>query len=309
MGSCKICNEKLGKLFKIREMMLGTRETFEYAQCSQCDTIQIIEVPEDIENYYPTYYCSFQSQIPSLIRLPFFKRLFQNIRTRRQYKSSNAEAYNWFRPLKILPSHKILDIGSGKGKLICELFNLGFTNVQGTDKYIDHDYNYGHGVKVLKKDLSELPNNSYDLLMMHHVFEHMENPYEELNKCYDLLKGNGNLMIRIPIVGKAWEIYEQDWVQLDAPRHFFIHTIKSMQLLAKKTGFVINNIVYDSTAFQFYVSELYKRDIPMVNPVTKEYISWRDFFSEQEMINFESVAQGLNKEKQGDSAIFYLSKA
>jgi 2-polyprenyl-3-methyl-5-hydroxy-6-metoxy-1,4-benzoquinol methylase len=309
MESCKICNEKLGKPFKIREMMLGTREEFEYAQCSHCDTIQIIEVPEDIENYYPTYYCSFQSQIPSLIRLPLFKRLFQNIRARRKYKRCNAEAYNWFRPLKILPSYKILDIGSGKGKLICDLFNLGFTNVQGTDKYIDHDYNYGHGVEVLKKDLIELPNNSYDLLMMHHVFEHMENPYEELSKCYDLLKGNGNLMIRIPIVGKAWEIYKQDWVQLDAPRHFFIHTIKSMQLLAEKTGFVINKIVYDSTAFQFYVSELYKRDIPMVNPVTQEYISWGDFFSEQEMINFESVAQGLNKEKQGDSAIFYLSKA
>eukprot|EP01133_Synstelium_polycarpum_P013165 gene13165-15474_t len=289
-------------------MMLGTRKEFAYAQCTKCKTIQIINVPEDIIAYYPDYYYSFKQEIPKLKNLPILKRLFKNFRMKKRYRRGGYEILRHLEPLHILPSQKILDIGCGKGKLICDMFNAGFTNIQGVDKFIDQEYDYGYNVKVIKSDLSELEKGSYDFLMMHHVFEHMAEPLQEFHKCRDLLKNNAYLMVRIPVIGKAWEIYQQDWVQLDAPRHFFIHSEESMKILADNAGFTITKIVYDSTSFQFWGSELYRRDIPLVKEETKEYISAKDFFSDEEITSYEKSAADLNSENRGDQAIFYLQK-
>jgi predicted SAM-dependent methyltransferase len=308
MKNCNICHATLNDTFIVREMMLGTRDEFAYAQCPVCKTIQIIDIPASIENYYPPYYYSFQHIIPQLKRLPFLKRLFQNTRIRKKYRKSNNETFGYLRPLGILPSQKILDIGCGKGKLVCDMYNLGFTHIQGIDKYIPQEYDYGNGVKIFNKDLSELQNNSYDLLMMHHVFEHMDDPYGEFAKCFNLLKKGGYLLVRIPIIGKAWELYGKDWVQLDAPRHFFIHTVQSINMLAEKTGFVVDDIIYDSTGFQFWGSELYKRDIPLLNASTKKYVSAEDFFPADELAKYNTTANELNRQQQGDQAIFYLRK-
>ncbi|MNJ91748.1 Ubiquinone biosynthesis O-methyltransferase [compost metagenome] len=308
MNNCKICEAPLGNIVKVKEMMLGTRDEFDYGQCTECGTIQILNAPESMENYYPYYYYSFKQIVPELSRQPLIKRIFGDFRMKRKYKRNNTEIFQYLKPLQILPSQKILDVGCGKGKLICEMFNHGFENVQGIDKFVTEEYDYNYNVKVVKKDLAELEDNSYDLLMMHHVLEHMDQPYEELRKCYNLLKPGGYLVIRIPVVGKAWEIYGANWIQLDAPRHLYIYTEESMKLLAMKTGFNIIDVVYDSSSFQFLGSEMYKRDIALVDNNTKGYRNVSAFFSDEEWENYEKMSHQLNRERRGDQAIFYLRK-
>jgi hypothetical protein len=61
----------------------------------------------------------------------------------------------------------------------------------------------------------------------------------------------------------AWEHYGVKWVQLDAPRHFSLHPVESIRLLAKKAGLKVVNITHNSTSFQFWGSEQYERDIPL----------------------------------------------
>jgi predicted SAM-dependent methyltransferase len=307
-GNCKICEAPLSAAFTLKEMMLDTRDKFEYAQCSECGTIQILEVPDSMEDYYPYYYYSFRERVPKLLRKSLIKRIFADFRIKRKYKNSNDAILQYLKPLKINPSQRILDVGCGKGKLICELFNHGFENVQGVDKFIPEEHNYEFNVKVFKKDLSELEPNSYDLLMMHHCFEHMDQPFVELNNCYNLLKPGGYLIVRIPVVAKAWEIYNIDWVQLDAPRHFFIYTEHSMKLLAEKIGFNIVDIVYDSSSFQFIGSEAYKRGIALVDKAIKGYRDIGLLFTDDENEKFEKMARQLNQEGNGDQAIFYLRK-
>jgi SAM-dependent methyltransferase len=308
MKNCNICNAELEHAFTAKEMMLGLRHEFLYAQCTACKTIQIVDIPQTMDTYYPAYYYSFQHAIMPLVRLPFIKRLFPNFRIKKRYRKNYSGIFKHFKPLNILPAHKILDIGCGTGKLVCEMFNLGFTNIQGIDKYIDREYDYGYGVKIFKKDLDQLKQGNFDLLMMHHVFEHMDDPYTEFSKSNRLLKKNGHLLVRIPIVAKAWEIYQQNWVQLDAPRHFFLHTIASIQILTEKTGFIVDDIVYDSTSFQFWGSELYKRDVSLFDQDTKKYIEAKDFFTDEELHKYNEMAEELNNNKQGDQAVFYLRK-
>ena len=115
-------------------------------------------------------------------------------------------------------------------------------------------------------------------------------------------------MISIPLLGKAWEIYKDNWVQLDAPRHYVLHTMESMSILAQRTGFKIGKVIFDSSAFQFLGSELYKKDIPLTDPETHKWTTFDKYFTLAEIAKFEEQAKMLNAAQQGDAARFYLYK-
>ncbi|MDF2433905.1 MAG: hypothetical protein JWP44_3536 [Mucilaginibacter sp.] len=306
--NCRVCNKSLSATFVFREMMFGFRDEFGYAECSNCNAIQILEVPDNIEKYYPPYYVSFTQQVPVLKRLPYLKRLINDLRIKIKYKNSNGQLIEFLRPAKTKPDAKILDIGCGKGALICSLFNFGFEKVSGVDKFIPDEVDHGYGVKVYKKDLYDLESNLYDLLILNHVLEHVDDQISEIKECYRLLKTGGTLIVSVPVVGTAWEIYKENWVQLDAPRHFVLHTLKSMAILAQKTGFIINKTVFDSTAFQFWGSELYKKNIPLTLPNTHDWFAVDKGFSSEEIQKFEKEAKVLNATQKGDTARFYFYK-
>lgn len=306
--NCMICNGNFKKEHIFREMMFGFRDEFVYQECNVCGCLQIKEIPENILKYYPKYYYSFTQKIAALKRQPFIKRLFKGFRLQKLYHGSDA-MLKYFKPIKTSFEARILDVGCGSGKLICDLFNKGFENVEGVDKFVPQEMNHGYGVKVMKKELVELPKNHYDVVMMHHVLEHIEEQQQTLSDCHALLKEDGCLLVRIPILGEAFQIYHGDWVQLDAPRHFFLHTLESMRILANQTGFEIKRILFDSTSFQFLGSELYKKDIPLYT-AENNYQShiFTDLFDAKEMEAFDQKAEQLNKDKRGDSAAFYLYK-
>src|SRR3989304_5704603 len=96
------------------------------------------------------------------------------------------------------------------------------------------------------------------------LFEHMDDPRSTLLHIARLLRPGHILLISLPLAGKyAWRKYESYWAQLDAPRHLFLHTEETIRLLARETGFTVREVHYDSTAFQFWGSEQYRRQIPL----------------------------------------------
>ena len=114
-------------------------------------------------------------------------------------------------------------------------------------------------------------------------------------------------MIRIPTASSfAWKEYGVDWVQLDAPRHLFLHSVNSMKLIAAETGLEVHDIVFDSTHFQFSGSEKYQQDIPLNDQRKKglfEKIAWK--FKKPVLTR---RANQLNREGRGDQAAFILRK-
>ncbi|MBE7178576.1 MAG: class I SAM-dependent methyltransferase [Mucilaginibacter polytrichastri] len=288
-------------------MMFGFRDAFAYTECANCGCIQIDILPENIEKYYPDYYYSFHLEVPPLKRKPFLKRLFKDQRIRKIYRRKKEPFLEYLKAIDASASSKILDVGCGSGQLICRLFNEGFEYVAGVDKFIPQEINYGYGVKILKNGLDALADQSYDVVMMHHVLEHVEEQLAEMKEAYRVLKKNGHLIVRIPVKSAAWEKYHENWVQLDAPRHYFLHTQNSFEKLASDAGFVIKNRVYDSTAFQFWSSELYRRDLALYDGKTPRRPE--DHFSQSELQEFTRQADALNNEKRGDQAVFYLAKS
>ncbi|MCX2745543.1 class I SAM-dependent methyltransferase [Mangrovivirga sp. M17] len=312
---CRICNNShSNKEYSVKEMMLGLRDEFTYIECSKCGCLQIATIPENMDKYYPSDYYSYSkdfiyaksktNEIIKKIRdhyIVFKRGLTGKIINR--YLPNKDPHHTILSEIPLTKESEILDVGCGGGYLLLSLQKLGFKHLLGTDPYIDKDIDYENGVRVLKAPLSSI-NDKKDLIMFHHSFEHMPDPQETLVTVSRLLKDDGYCIIRVPTVSSyAWKHYKENWVQLDAPRHFFLHSRESMNYMANKASLSIEKVVFDSTAFQFLGSEKYKRDLPLHDGTPYE-----DIFTESQIKDFELKARELNKKQQGDACAFILKK-
>lgn len=318
---CRIChNEKGNRLYHVREMMFGFKDEFAYFQCSQCNCLQILQIPSDMSKYYPeTYYSFRQIKTKSLENL--LKNSVKKLRNRyilfNKGKLVGKLIYSYFPAHDISNYHhycqitkdtRILDIGCGSGGMLYDFAEAGLNHLLGIDPYLEADITYHNGLRILKKFIHEV-EGEWDLIMFHHSFEHIANPEETLCKVSELLHDNGICLIRIPTVSSfAWEHYKENWVQLDAPRHFFLHSVDSVSLLAQKASLKLERIVFDSSSFQFWGSEQYKRDIPLNSERSYGINRQKSIFSKVEIQNFSREAHELNQQHRGDQAAFYLTK-
>lgn len=315
---CRICGSDKTEEIIAKEMMIGTRESFIYVECNSCNVVVIKEVPTNISEYYPNNYYSFnsnnankQNRILSTIRKKSFLFGLNNIFFVGKFLQrffTVPPYYHWFSKINLSRESKILDVGCGDGKTLFRMEKDGFTNLTGIDRFLSKEIKNNKNVKVMKKDIFDIEGR-FDLIMLNHVFEHMENPSEVLEKIYSLLKPNRYALIRIPTVSSfAYKHYGTNWVQFDAPRHFFLHSIQSMELLSKKTGFVLKDSFCDSTEFQFWGSEQYLKNIPLHDKSSYSINLQKSMFSEEQIMEFSKRAEKLNKEKNGDQRCFFLYK-
>ncbi len=70
----------------------------------------------------------------------------------------------------------------------------------------------------------------------------------------------------------------------------------------------MDEIAYDSTAFQFWGSEQYVRDIPLSDHRSYYVNPDRSIFTEKQMADYAACAAELNAHSRGDQAVFYLRK-
>ncbi|PID47485.1 MAG: methyltransferase type 12 [Proteobacteria bacterium] len=313
---CRICsNQENNTTYEAREMMLGIRDLHTYFQCGQCGCLQIADIPENIQEYYPSDdYYSYEKIKPET----GLKKILVTLRDR--YAATGRGFIGKLLQSKIphdkLPrlqqagvttKSRILDVGCGAGHLLHSLKECGFDNVHGVDPFNTEDINYANGLTIEKKSIHEVVEQGWDLIMMNHSFEHVIDQHETLIQIKKLLAPNGVCMIRIPTVSSwAWEHYGVDWVQLDAPRHLFLHSKESMQFLADSIGFDLREIVYDSFAFQLWGSEQYLMDIPLNDERSYAVNPEKSIFSEQQIQEFANRSKTLNAQQQGDQAAFYL---
>jgi hypothetical protein len=114
--------------------------------------------------------------------------------------------------------------------------------------------------------------------------------------------------VRLPLATEAFRRYREHWVQLDPPRHYYIHTPSSFTMLARACGFEVVRTKYDSTSFQFWGSEQYRMDIPLSDPrsVGRANGGTSPIFGRSEIAAWEREAEALNRAEQGDQATFSL---
>ena len=319
MFNCRICGSSVDTpVYEIREMYFGTRDTFEYQQCADCSCLQIVAIPDNLGQYYPADYYS-----------KLIKKEYERDKPRSALKEIKLNAClgnhrltssllffvrkprlpDWMAYLDIHSQSRILDVGCGAGKLLLKLAKKGFRHLEGADPFISDAITYSNGVKIYKNEIWDIArddekSNAFDLVMMHHSLEHIPDQHRTFSAAHDLLNRDGVLLVRVPLSSSwAWEHYRENWVQLDAPRHLYLHSVKSMEVLARQHGFALHKVHFDSTRFQFTGSERYRRDIPLVEKGEDEV------FSKKEIRDYRLQADQLNKDGKGDQACFIFKLA
>lgn len=308
-STCKVCHYSGDfSVFDIQERMLGLHDVFQYSECPQCKTIALNNPPPDMSKYYPGDYYSYNAdnkeiQNRNSLRNRMKRWVIQDrlgsgsvfgVLIRKKFRSY----LSWLIPEYFRFDQSILDVGCGNGFFLLSMANAGFKHLRGIDPYNDADISYPNGVNISKSDIFS-EKGKYDVVMLHHSFEHMDEPEKVLSKIRECLNPGGLVLIRIPVSDAAvWKLYGTLWVQLDAPRHFFIHSVKGMKILAERTGFQLDKVEFDSYSLQYWGSELYRKNLPLSKGA--------GYFSAEQIENWELKAAENNRAGAGDQACFYL---
>ena len=294
-------------------MMFGTREEFDYVECAACGCLQIGTPPADLRRFYPPAYYAFAADNGrASLRDALAVTRVAHVLGRRSLLGRLLVAWRGY-PAEVAAIARIdvprdaaiLDVGCGDGVLLRRLAAVGFSRLHGVDPFVPATARSPDGVTVFKARL-EAFDGRYDVVMLHHSLEHMEDPLAAMSAIRRLLSSGGTAIVRTPVADStAWRLYGADWVQLDAPRHLFVHSRQSVSNLAERAGLEVSSVVYDSTAFQFWGSELYRSGVPLYADRPGGRLPGRRM-SRSQMRRYEREARELNERQLGDQACFYL---
>lgn len=143
---------------------------------------------------------------------------------------------------KFKTSGNVLEIGSSTGVLLEMLKKKGW-NVLGIEpSKASAEFAKEQEIETLNTtfEKAKLKSASYDLVIMNHVLEHMDDPTMILRKIRMALKNEGYLFIDIPNFSSfSSKIFKGRWKYLLTGEHKWHFTEKSLKLLLEKSGFTV----------------------------------------------------------------------
>jgi 2-polyprenyl-3-methyl-5-hydroxy-6-metoxy-1,4-benzoquinol methylase len=188
-------------------------------------------LPELIRNAYRAnrYGVGPKPRMSALLGLPIY------------LTPSRREAIDF--PLRYLadrPAGRLLDIGCGDGTMLEQAMSLGWS-VEGVDfdsKAVDNARSKGLEVHLGAVEDLNLPNASFDLILMSHLIEHVYDPIGLLRECRRLLTPGGKLIVATPNAeSRGHTKFGANWLLLHAPRHLYLFNADNLAAMTRKAGF------------------------------------------------------------------------
>lgn len=144
-----------------------------------------------------------------------------------------------------IPNGKLLDIGCGNGRFLSVMEMLGW-EVYGIepDSGSRQQTNYlTEAVVYPSLQDAKFPAESFDIITMNHVFEHISDPLKLLQQCYQLIKPGGKIAICVPN-WKAFshQIFGQYWYALEPPRHLIMYEPTTLKNIVEKAEFSVDKV-------------------------------------------------------------------
>jgi len=222
-SQCNLCGSKD---FEVLSKVGRGHQPLNSVICRKCGLVWSHPFPIDPYKYYQKDY---------RIR---YKGTFVP-RKKHIYRSAHA-ALDRFNILKKLlkPKLRVLEIGSGGGEFLyllkksgCDAF--GIEPNEGYAEYARGEYQLDIKTGFLQN--TEFQENSFDMVTLWHVFEHMDNPLETLKKISGFLAPEGILVIEVPNV----EATCQAPVNTFHTAHLFNFNETTLSRMAELAGFSV----------------------------------------------------------------------
>ncbi len=173
------------------------------------------------------------------------------------------------------PKGKLLDIGAGTGDFLVVAKQAGWqiVGIEPNEKAKNSAINKG---VTFADSFNSLENNSFDVITMWHVLEHVPNLEEYITELKRLLKPSGTIIIAVPNF-KSFDanFYGKFWAAYDVPRHIWHFSKTSIEKIFKNKELKLVNTLpmkFDS----FYVSllsEKYKTG--KMNFIKAFFVGWK----------------------------------
>ena len=178
-----------------------------------------------------------------------FEKIYHFIK--RKAIRDKVSLINSYQPLK----GRILDIGAGTGDFLleCKNQNWEILGVEPNDKA--KGIAIGKGIKFADA-IEKLESNSFDVITMWHVLEHVTDVEHQVAELKRLLKPSGTIIIAVPNF-KSYDAkhYKEFWAAYDVPRHLWHFSKTAIEKLFDKQNMNLEDVKpmwFDS----FYVSLL-----------------------------------------------------
>ncbi|MBT0607142.1 class I SAM-dependent methyltransferase [Aequorivita echinoideorum] len=123
----------------------------------------------------------------------------------------------------------LLDIGAGTGDFLYGAEEKGW-KIHGVEpNKRASDVARQKGIN-LENSLDKFNNQTFDVITLWHVLEHLPNLDDSINRINGLLKKDGTLIIAVPNY-KSFDAkyYKEYWAAYDVPRHFWHFSKKSIE--------------------------------------------------------------------------------
>lgn len=280
---CPLCHlDKTKRVFVGRDRLCKRRGEFQVVRCKSCGLMYTNPRPtqETMGYFYPPDYAPYQTFFVPYVEMfqsrdsliPKIKNELKYQILQKYYSYQGLEPAFRFLAMAKLPAGikslilrisyfyfrkhyyrtpvweeggRALDLGCGSGAYLLLLKNIGWEVIG-----VDIGDNVAREVKEAKITIFtgelnnlQLETNSFNVITMWHVLEHLHSPMETLQEIYHLLTDNGSLFIEVPnnasIVTK---IFRSNWFAWDLPRHLCHFSPLSLSRLLKRAGFKVAKI-------------------------------------------------------------------
>jgi 2-polyprenyl-3-methyl-5-hydroxy-6-metoxy-1,4-benzoquinol methylase len=179
---CPLCSEK-------QSIYIDSERGLSIVKCKTCDLIYTNpRAKNSEENYFGDASVFFSEAM----------LIFKGLKPHHRDKNYEFEIQ---KIKKFKKRGKLLDIGTNMGFFLRKAREGGF-EVEGVEpspslSEIARE-NWGLKIHTCFLEKANLPTNSFDVITLIDVLEHVTNPQELLSSCFDLLKKDGILVIKVP---------------------------------------------------------------------------------------------------------------
>lgn len=193
-----------------------SQEGFTLLHDSKSDMLVTDPQPSNLSKYYETEdYISHTDASDS-----FVEKIYQAVK-----------AYSLKKKLRLINSlssgnKTLLDLGAGTGDFLLTAKKQGW-KVDGVEPNASARERASEKGLSLKKDLSDLPNEKFNVISLWHVLEHLPNLDDQIKAIKSKLEKDGILIVAVPNF-KSYDAhhYKEFWAAYDVPRHLW-HFSKS----------------------------------------------------------------------------------
>ena len=226
---CQVCGSEVVRLYFIKR-------GYKIYSCARCGSAFVFPMPENAGGVYNDKYFGNPDQNDGFGYTNYDK----DKEAMREVFISHLISLEKLVP----PERSIFDVGAATGYFLDVASSRGWQTSGSEISPSAASEAMARGHKIFLGNLPDMANgDTFDVVTMWDVIEHLTNPQSYVDKIRKILKPGGILAINTPdagslfakVMGKRWHLYVP-------PEHLVYFTVRSLEAFLVKNGFTVLTI-------------------------------------------------------------------